>query len=56
MMTPFWPLVIELGSIRISSAVPLADLLWFAAGLIMLAGSSAAVLWWSRRSRPDPFV
>ena len=56
MMTPLWPLVIELGGIEISSAMPLADLLWFVAGLMLLTGSSAAVLWWSRRSRPDPFV
>lgn len=51
-----WPLVIELGEFRIRSATPLNDVIWFIVGLLLLAGSSAAVLWWNRRSQPDPFA
>jgi len=52
----FWPLVIELGSFSMTSVTPLNELLWFIAGVLLLAGSSAAVLWWNRRVRRDPFV
>ncbi len=55
-MIPQWLLVIELGEISISSATPLADLLWFIGGLLVLGTASAAILWWNRRSRPDPFL
>jgi hypothetical protein len=50
------PLVIELGDFTVRSVTPLADVLWFTAGLLILAGSSAAILWWNRRARSDPFV
>ena len=50
------PLVIELGDFRLDSVTPLEDVLWFIAGLLILAGSSAAILWWNRRSRSDPFL
>lgn len=50
------PLVIELGDIALRSVTPLQDLAWFLAGLVLLTGSSAAVLWWSRRSQTDPFI
>jgi len=50
------PLVIELGDFTLRSVTPLADVLWFIAGLLILAGSSAAILWWNRRARSDPFV
>ncbi|MEJ2749886.1 MAG: hypothetical protein P8183_18550 [Anaerolineae bacterium] len=56
MNIPFWPLVIELGDFKITSATPLNELGWFLLGLLLLTGSSAAVLWWRRRTRPDPFV
>ncbi|MCA9992017.1 MAG: hypothetical protein H6666_14255 [Ardenticatenaceae bacterium] len=49
-------LVIELGNLRLSTATPLADVGWFVLGLLMLAGLSVLVLWWSRRGRRDPFV
>lgn len=49
-------LVIELGEFTLRSVTPLADVLWFIAGLLILAGSSAAILWWNRRSRSDPFI
>lgn len=51
-----WPLVIELGDFQIQSVTPLSEVVWFAAGLVLLAGSSAAVLWWNRRAYSDPFV
>ncbi|MBK6325023.1 MAG: hypothetical protein KBE23_01725 [Chloroflexi bacterium] len=51
-----WPLVIELGSFSMTSETPLNELLWFIAGVLLLAGSSTAVLWWNRRARRDPFV
>ena len=51
-----WPLVIELGDFQIQSVTPLSEVAWFAAGLLLLAGSSAAVLWWNRRAYSDPFV
>lgn len=51
-----WPLVIELGDFRLVSATPLTDVIWFVIGLILLAGTSAAALWWNRRARPDPFL
>ena len=54
MMTP--QLVIELGDFVLRSVTPARDVAWFLAGLVLLAGSSAAVLWWSRRSHTDPFV
>ncbi len=49
-------LVIELGDLRLSSASSLADMGWFLAGLLILGGLSAFVLWWNRRGRRDPFV
>ncbi|MBE2199637.1 MAG: hypothetical protein IAE79_13565 [Anaerolinea sp.] len=49
-------LVIELGDFALKSVTPLGDLAWFLAGLALLAGSSAAVLWWNRRSHIDPFA
>jgi hypothetical protein len=52
----FWPLVIELGEFRLQSATPLNEVIWFIVGLLLLAGSSAAVLWWNRRTQPDPFA
>lgn len=51
-----WLLVIELGRFRLQSVTPWNEIAWFVAGLILLTGSSAAVLWWARRSRPDPFI
>lgn len=51
-----WPLVIELGAFELKSIIPAADLVWFLAGLLLLAGSSAAVLWWNRQAQSDPFV
>jgi hypothetical protein len=51
-----WPLVIELGNFTLRSVTPLREVAWFVAGLLLLAGSSVAVLWWNRRARPDPFV
>jgi hypothetical protein len=52
----FWLAVIELGDFTIQSETPLAEVLWFVAGLVLLAVLSTAVLWWSRRTRPDPFI
>lgn len=51
-----WPLVIELGRFSLTSVTPLDELLWFIAGVVLLAGSSVAVLWWNRRARRDPFA
>ncbi|MCP4428961.1 MAG: hypothetical protein GY803_31135 [Chloroflexi bacterium] len=51
-----WPLVIELGDFRLTSATPLNEVVWFIAGLLLLAGLSAAVLRRHRRARPDPFI
>jgi hypothetical protein len=51
-----WPLVIELGDFKLTSATPLNELGWFLLGLLLLAGSSVAVLRWHRRARPDPFL
>lgn len=57
MTNPFiWPLVIELGGFKIESIVPLNEVLWFIAGLLLLISMSTAVLWWNRHSRPDPFA
>ncbi|MCA9961926.1 MAG: hypothetical protein R3E31_09900 [Chloroflexota bacterium] len=50
------PWVIELGDFTLKSVTPLGDLVWFIAGLVLLTGSSAAVLWWNRRSHIDPFA
>lgn len=50
------PLVIELGDFTLRSVRPLEEVLWFALGLVLLAGTSAAVLWWNRRARTDPFA
>jgi hypothetical protein len=50
------PLVLELGDFTLRSVTPLADVLWFIAGLLILAGSSAVILWRNRRTRSDPFV
>ncbi len=49
------PLAIELGDMTLSSATPISEILWFVAGLILLVLLTAAMLWWQRRSRPDPF-
>lgn len=51
-----WLLVIELGEFRLLSVTPLSEVVWFIIGLLLLSGSSAALLWWNRRARPDPFV
>jgi len=51
-----WPLVIELGGFRIESVMPLNEVLWFIAGLLLLISMSTAVLWWNRHARPDPFA
>jgi hypothetical protein len=51
-----WLLVIELGDFTFTSATPLNDLLWFVAGLVILAGLSTAVLLWNRRAHRDPFI
>lgn len=58
MHAPFaiWPMVIELGDFTIRSQTPLADVLWFIGGLLLLTLLSTAVLWWNRRARQDPFV
>lgn len=49
-------LAIELGDVGLKSVIPLADLLWFLAGLLLLTGSTAVVLWWNRRAYADPFA
>jgi hypothetical protein len=49
-------LVIELGNFSLSSVTPLSDLLWFIVGLVLLAGSTMLVLWYTRRSSTDPFA
>ncbi len=49
-------LAIELGEVGSRSVIPLADLLWFLAGLLLLTGSTAVVLWWNRRAYADPFA
>jgi hypothetical protein len=49
-------LVIELGNFSLSSVTPLGDLLWFIVGLLLLAGSTMLVLWYTRRSSTDPFA
>ena len=51
-----WPIVIELGNFTLTSATPLNELLWFVAGLLILAVLSTAVLWWNRRAHRDPFI
>ena len=58
MDSPFtlWFGVIELGDITIYSETPLAEVLWFIGGHLLLAAISLAVLWWNRRARPDPFA
>jgi hypothetical protein len=56
MLFALWPLVIELGDFRLESVTPLSDVIWFIIGLLLLAGTSAAVLWWHRRTQPDPFA
>ncbi|MCA9948829.1 MAG: hypothetical protein KDE48_04235 [Anaerolineales bacterium] len=48
--------VIELGDFTLKSVTPLGEVLWFIIGILILAGSSAAILWWNRRSRSDPFA
>lgn len=55
-ITLFIPLVIELGDFQLRSATPWGEMGWFMAGILILAGLSFAILRWSRRSRPDPFV
>lgn len=50
------PLVIDLGDFSLSSVTPLGEVAWFIGGLLLLAGSSAAILWWNRRARTDPFA
>ena len=55
-MSILGPLVIELGEFTINSVTPLSEVIWFIVGLLVLAGSSTAVLWWNRRTRPDPFL
>ncbi|MEM7115887.1 MAG: hypothetical protein AAF614_25825 [Chloroflexota bacterium] len=56
LLLTLWPFVIELGDFEIQSVTPLSEVVWFAIGLLLLAGSSAAILWWNRRASSDPFV
>jgi hypothetical protein len=49
-------LVIELGDFRLRSATPWNEVGWYVGGLLLLTGLSLAVLWWNRRTRPDPFA
>lgn len=58
MGTPFYLrlLVIELGDFTIRSETPLAEVLWFVGGLLLLVLLSMAVLWWNRRAQKDPFI
>jgi len=51
-----WSLVIVLGDFRLQSVTPLSEVIWFIIGLLLLAGSTAAILWWNRRTQPDPFA
>jgi|GEM_PF-2589924 hypothetical protein len=51
-----WILVIELGDFTLRSVTPLEEVAWFIGGLLILAGASAAILWWNRRARSDPFA
>jgi cytoskeletal protein RodZ len=51
-----WLLVIELGDFTIRSETPLAEVLWFIGGLLLLVVLSTAVLWWQRRVQKDPFI
>ena len=51
-----WLLVIELGEFTLRSIMPLEDIVWLLIGLLLLTGLSTAVLWWNRRTRPDPFL
>lgn len=50
------PAAIELGDMTINSATPLGEMLWFGFGLLLLAGLTALILWWQKKSRPDPFI
>lgn len=50
------PLVIELGDLQLSSASSPAEVGWFIAGMFILGGLSAFILWWNRRGRHDPFI
>lgn len=55
-MLSLLPLVIDLGEFSLDSVTPLGEVAWFIGGLILLAGSSAAILWWNRRAHSDPFA
>lgn len=50
------PLVIELGNFTLRSVTPWSEVAWFIVGLVVLAGTSAVILWWNRRARSDPFA
>ena len=49
-------LAIELGDININNASSNSEIIWFAAGLLTLIGVTTALIWWQRRSKPDPFA
>lgn len=48
-------LAIDLGDFRLNSVTTAGDIVWLAAGLLVLVGLTAFVIWHSQRSQPDPF-
>ncbi len=55
-LTSSGPLAIELGDLSLTSATSITEIAWLLGSLVLLASLSLAILWWSRRSRPDPFL
>ena len=51
-----WIMAIELGDFTLRSVIPLDEIIWLIAGLLLLSGLSVFVFWWSRHARPDPFL
>lgn len=49
-------LAIELGDFNINGTSSNDEIVWFAAGLLVLIVVTAALVRWQRRSKPDPFA
>ena len=49
-------LAIELDDFTINSGSSNQDIVWFTAGLLVLVAITVTLVWWQRRSKPDPFA
>jgi len=49
-------LAIELGDFNINGSSANDEMIWFVAGLLLFICATAVLVWWQRRSKPDPFA